>query len=409
MLNINEIRKDFPMLKNITNSGNPLIYFDNSATTLKPKCVIDAVTNYYENMTANVHRGDYDLSHNVDVEYEKARKVIANFINAQKEEIVFTYGTTSSINMVSYGLGEMIIEPNDEIIISEAEHASNILPWYKVADTKKAKIVFVPLDENKRITLENLKKVITKRTKIISLAHIGNVLGYELDVKGVAKLCRENNIIFVLDGAQAIAHKKIDVKDIDCDFYLFSAHKMLGPSGVGAVYGKINLLEEMPPFILGGGSNSRFDNEGNVYLKKSPYKFEAGTPAIEGVIGFKSAVEYLEKIGMDNITKYEKELKDYAISKLKEIKEVTIHNEEADAAIISFNYKGVFAQDLGTHYNAYGIAVRTGQHCAKLLPNIIKVPSVVRASFYFYNTKEEIDKFIEATKKGSEYLDVYFR
>lgn len=409
MHNIEEIRKDFPMLKNITNSGNPLIYFDNSATTLKPQCVIDAVVNYYTNMTANVHRGDYDLSHNVDVEYEKTRKVIANFINAKKEEIIFTNGATSGINMVSYGLGEMIINPGDEIIISEAEHASNILPWYRVADTKKAKIVFVPLDEKGKITIENLKKVITPKTKIISLAHVGNVMGYVLDVKNISKLCRERNIVFVLDGAQGIAHHKIDVKDLDCDFYIFSAHKMLGPSGVGAVYGKIELLEEMPPFILGGGSNSRFDNKGKVYLKKSPYKFEAGTPAIEGVIGFRKAVEYLENIGMDNISKYEKELKDYAIEKLKEIKEVTIYNEETDSAIISFNYKGVFAQDLGTHYNSYGIAVRTGQHCAKLLPDIIKTPSVVRASFYFYNTKEEIDKFIEVTKKGSEYLDVYFR
>lgn len=409
MLNINEIRKDFPMLNNITNSGNPLIYFDNSATTLKPQCVIDAVVNYYENMTANVHRGDYDLSHNVDVEYEKSRQVIANFINAKKEEIVFTNGTTSGINMVSFGLGEMIINPGDEIIISEAEHASNILPWYRVADTKKAKIVFVPLDKDGRITIENLKKVITSKTKIISLAHVGNVLGYLLDVREIAKLCHENNIVFVCDGAQGIAHHKIDVKDLDCDFYIFSAHKMLGPSGVGAVYGKIELLEEMPPFILGGGSNSRFDNKGKVYLKKSPYKFEAGTPGIEGVIGFRKAVEYLEKIGMDNITKYEKELKKYAIEKMKKIKEVTIYNENSDAAIISFNYQGVFAQDLGTHYNSYGIAVRTGQHCAKLLPDILGTPSVVRASFYFYNTYEEIDKFIEVTKKGSEYLDVYFR
>ena len=409
MLNVNEIRKDFPMLKNITNSGNPLIYFDNSATTLKPQSVIDAVSDYYSNMTANVHRGDYDLSHNVDTEYEKTRKVVADFINAEKEEVVFTNGATSGINMVSYGLGEMLINPNDEIIISEAEHASNILPWYRVADTKKAKIVFVPLDSKGRITVENLKKVITEKTKIISLAHVGNVLGYLLDVKEIAKLCKERNIIFVLDGAQGIAHHKVDVKELDCDFYIFSSHKMLGPSGVGAVYGKLNLLEEMPPFILGGGSNSRFDNKGKVYLKKSPYKFEAGTPAIEGVIGFRKAVEYLGKIGMDNITKYEQELKEYALRKLKEIKEVTIYNENCDAAIISFNYKDVFAQDLGTHYNSYGIAVRTGQHCAKLLPDLLGTPSVVRASFYFYNTKEEIDKFIEVTKKGSEYLDAYFR
>ena len=267
MLNVNEIRKDFPMLKNITNSGNPLIYFDNSATTLKPQCVIDAVCNYYSNMTANVHRGDYDLSHNVDVEYEKTRKVLADFINAKKEEIVFTNGTTSGINMVSYGLGEMIINPQDEIIISEAEHASNILPWYRIADTKQAKIVFVPLDKDGKITVENLLKVISEKTKIISLAHVGNVLGYELDVKNISKICQERNIIFVLDGAQSIAHQKIDVKDLGCDFFVISAHKMLGPTGVGAVYGRLDLLEEMPPFILGGGSNSRFDNKGNVYLK----------------------------------------------------------------------------------------------------------------------------------------------
>ena len=409
MFNVNEIRKDFPILKTKTNSGNDLIYFDNSATTLKPKVVIDAVSNYYEKMTANVHRGDYDLSHNVDSEYELTRKVVASFINAQKEEIVFTNGATSGINMVSFGLKEMIIKENDEIIISEAEHASNILPWYRVADEKKAKIIFVPLDNEGRITTKNLLKVITPRTKIISLAHVGNVLGYTLDVKGIAKICKEKGIIFVVDGAQGIPHQKIDVKDLDCDFYIFSSHKMLGPSGVGVVYGKLDLLEEMPPFILGGGSNSRFDNLGKVYLKKSPYKFEAGTPAIEGVIGLRKAIEYLNSIGMENIHAYEKELKEYAVRKLKEIKEITIYNENSDSGIIAFNYEGVFAQDLGTHYNSYGIAVRTGQHCAKLLPNHLKTPSIVRASLYFYNTKEEIDKFIEVSKKGSEYLDAYFR
>ena len=409
MLNVNEIRKDFPMLKNVTNSGNNLIYFDNSATTLKPKCVIDAVSNYYENMTANVHRGDYDLSHNVDSQYELTRKVVANFINAKKEEIVFTNGTTSGINMVSFGLGEMLIKENDEIIISEAEHASNILPWYRVADTKKAKIVFVPLDEEGKITVKNLLSVITPRTKVISLAHVGNVLGYTLDIKEISKITKERGITLVIDGAQGIAHQKVDVKDLDCDFYIFSAHKMLGPSGVGVVYGKLNILEEMPPFILGGGSNSRFDNLGKVYLKKSPYKFEAGTPAIEGVIGFRKAIEYLTNIGMENIHAYEKELKEYAVKKLKEIKEITIYNENSEAGVIAFNYEGVFAQDLGTHYNSYGIAVRTGQHCAKLLPSILNTPSIVRASFYFYNTKEEIDKFIEVSKKGSEYLDAYFR
>ena len=226
MFNVNEIRKDFPILKTKTNSGNDLIYFDNSATTLKPKVVIDAVSNYYEKMTANVHRGDYDLSHNVDSEYELTRKVVASFINAQKEEIVFTNGATSGINMVSFGLKEMIIKENDEIIISEAEHASNILPWYRVADEKKAKIVFVPLDNEGRITTKNLLKVITPRTKIISLAHVGNVLGYTLDVKGIAKICKEKGIIFVVDGAQGIPHQKIDVKDLDCDFYIFSSQSI---------------------------------------------------------------------------------------------------------------------------------------------------------------------------------------
>ena len=409
MLNVEEIRKDFPMLKNITNSGNPLIYFDNSATTLRPKSVIEAVSNYYENMTANVHRGDYDLSHNVDVEYEKTRKTVASFINAQKEEIVFTNGATSGINMVSYGLGEMIINPGDEIIISEAEHASNILPWYRVADTKKAKIIFVPLDEEGKITVENLKSVITEKTKIISLAHIGNVLGHVLDVKSISKICKEKNIKFVLDGAQGIAHQKVDVKDLDCDFMSFSSHKMCGPTGIGVLYGKYDLLLKTDSLMYGGGMNVKFDNCHNMLLKKPPYKFEGGTPAIAEVIGFAAAINYLNEIGMEEIHNYEKQLKEYAISKLNELDNVIVYNKDNESGIITFNIKDVFCQDAGSYFNSKGIALRSGHHCAKLLPNHLNVIGTVRASLYFYNTFEEIDVFVEACKHGGDFLDAFFK
>ncbi len=406
MINVSKIRNDFPMLKNKMH-GKPLIYLDNAATTFKPKCVIDAVVNYYENLGANAHRGDYDLSHDVDVAYESVRNKVGKLINCDAKEVVFTSGASGAINTVAYGLEEFINE-GDEILLSEAEHASNVLPWFNIAHRKGAVIKYIPLTSEGRITIENVKSTITSRTKLISLAHVTNVLGYTLDVKEIIKVAHESNIFVVIDGAQSVPHMVIDVKDLDCDFLCFSAHKMCGPTGVGVLYGKYELLEKMQPIMLGGGMNSRFYTCGDYTLHHAPSKFEAGTPHIEGVIGFGAAIDYLESIGMENIHQYELELKKYAINKMKEIPGVKIYNESNESGVITFNYKDVFAQDIATHFNTYGIAVRAGQHCAKILTDFLKAPATVRASVSFYNTYEEIDFFIEVLKKGDEYLNAYF-
>ena len=407
MINVEEIRRDFPMLSN-TMQGKPLIYLDNAATTFKPKCVIDAVTSYYTTFNANCHRGDYDLSHDVDVAYEEVRSKVGKFINCLDKEVVFTSGASASLNIVANGVGQWL-KQGDEILLNEAEHASNILPWFMVAQATGAIIKYIPLNKEGRLTVENLKNTITEKTKVVSLAHVTNVLAYTIDIKEICKVAHEYGALVVVDGAQSIAHMKVDVKDLDCDFYCFSAHKMLGPTGVGVLYGKYDLLDKMNPLMMGGGMNSRFYSCGSYSLLHAPRKFEAGTPNIEGVIGFGAAIDYLSKIGMENIHEYEHNLKQYAISKLKEIPNIVIYNETNESGVITFNNKNVFAQDLATHFNSYGIAVRAGQHCAKILMNFLGTVATVRASISFYNTKEEIDKFIEVCKKGDEYLDAFFK
>lgn len=406
MFDITKIRKDFPMLNNKKMQGNNLIYFDNSATTLKPQCVIDSINDYYCNYTSNAHRGDYDIAHKVDETFENVRKKVANFINANDSEIVFTSGTSMSINMIAYGLKN--INEDSEILISEQEHASNVLPWFKLAEKTHCKIKYIELDDEGRLTVDNLKKALNKNVKVVSLAHIGNVLGYTFDVKEFAKLIHSVGAIFILDGAQSVPHMKIDVKELDCDFLAFSGHKMCGPTGIGVLYGKYHLLEELDPMLTGGGMNSKFDICGNIGYLNPPLKFEAGTQNIAGVIGLGAAIDYLEKIGMDNINEYEKQLHSYAIKKLKEIDIVHLYNPNADSAIITFNIKDVFAQDAASLFNSYGIAVRSGQHCAKILLNKLQTEVTIRASLYFYNTFEEIDAFVEVCKKGGNFLDAYF-
>ena len=408
-MDVKSIRQDFQMLNNKTMQGKPLVYFDNAATSLKPNCVVDAIVDYYHNYTSNVHRGDYDLSAKADKEYEEARKVVAKFINAEVNEVVFTSGTTASINIIAHGFATSLLKEGDEILLNEAEHASNILPWYDIAKQTKAVVKYIPLDEHGKVTVENFVKTITPKTKIISIAHISNVLGFEADIKQIVKEAHRHNIIVVVDGAQSAPHIKIDVKDLDCDFFVFSGHKMCGPSGIGVLYGKYELLNQTSATILGGGMNAKFDSCGNILLKKPPHKFEGGTPAIEAAIGLKAAIRYLENIGMENIAAYEKELKDYAISKLTKLDNVIIYNKTATSGIVTFNIKDVFCQDAGTYFNSKGIAVRSGHHCAKILPNYLHVNGTVRASFYFYNTKEEIDVFVDACKNGGDFLDAFFK
>lgn len=407
MFNVKEIRKDFPMLNGVKMQNHDMIYFDNAATSLKPQCVIDAITEYYTSYTANAHRGDYDIAHKVDIKFEEARKIVAEFINANANEVVFTSGASMGLNIVAYGLMPFINE-GDEILLTEAEHASNVLPWFKVAHERKAIIKYIPLTEDGRLIQDNLNKTISNKTKVVSIAHVSNVLGFVSDVKTLAAIAHNYGAYFVCDGAQSTPHMKIDVKDLDVDFFSFSGHKMLGPTGIGVLYGKYKHLESIDPLMTGGGMNTSFDMCGDVGLQIPPLKFEAGTQNIAGVIGLAQAIKYLTKIGMDNIEEYEKELKKYAISKLEKLDNVIIYNKDSESGIITFNIKGVFAQDAGSYFNYKGICVRTGLHCAKLLVNYLQTDSTVRASLYFYNTKEEIDAFVDACKNGGDFLDAFF-
>ena len=382
-------RDDFPMLK------QDLIYLDNGATTFKPKSVIDAMDEYYNSYSANAHRGDYSISYKVDVNYEESRVKVAKFINASPEEVVFTSGATESLNLIVNGFFDNLLEPGDEIIISNSEHASNVLPWFRLANKHNLVIKYVPLDSNLHITLDAIKSVVSPKTKVISLAEITNVVGDIRPIKEICEYAHANNIFVVCDGAQSVPHKKTDVKDSDVDFLAFSAHKMCGPTGIGVLYGKKELLEEVEPMSLGGGMNESFDSPSEIYLKDLPQRLEAGTPNIAGVIGLGAAVDYLESIGMETISIYEQKLKKYLIDKLSQIPYIQIVNEEADSGIVAFNVEGIFSQDVAFFLNKYNICVRAGNHCAKILKNSIGVKNTIRVSLYFYNTKEEIDDLVE--------------
>lgn len=407
MLEIAKIRRDFPMLNGTKMHNQPLIYFDNGATTLKPQCVIDAVCNYLTNYSGNAHRGDYDLSHDVDVQFERTRELVSKFINCDSKEVVYTYGSTDGLNLVAFGYGLTHLNEGDEILITLAEHASNTLPWFEVSKQTGSVVKYVDLDEDGRLTVENVIKAISDKTKIISIAQITNVLGFDSPIKEICKIAHEKGIIVCVDGAQSVPHQRVDVKDLDLDFMVFSGHKMCGPTGIGILYGKYDLLQDTTPTRFGGGSNSRYKSCGLVKLKNAPIKFEAGTPNIEGVIGLGAAIEYLMSIGMDNIHEYELQLRQYAIKKLLELDNIEVYNPNGQGAI-TFNIKGVFSQDGASLFNTYGIAVRSGQHCAKILDEFLKVSQTLRVSFYFYNTFEEIDKFIEVCKKGDDFLDAFF-
>lgn len=386
-------REDFEVL------NNGYIYFDNGATTFKPKCVLDSIKDYYTKYTANAHRGDYDFSLIVDEKYENTRSLVKDFINAKKaKEIIFTSGATMSLNQIIFGYFKNYLKEDDEVLITKAEHASNILPWFELENTNQIKVNYIPLNENHILELETLKKNITNHTKVISIAHITNVVGDIRPIREIIKYAHERNILVVVDGAQSVPHLKIDVQDLDIDFLAFSAHKMLGPTGVGIMYAKEEFLNNMTPLAFGGGMNASFVSDGTRQYKDIPYLFEAGTQNIEGVIAFGEAISYLNKIGMDKIENYEKNLKEYALKRLKEIDDIIIYNENTESGIIAFNYKDVFAQDLAVYLNKYKICVRAGNHCAKILKDEIGIKNTCRLSFYLYNTYEEIDKLIEVLK-----------
>ena len=368
MFDLNKIKNDFPMFKNNKEmQGKNFVYFDNASTTFKPQSVIEKINKYYTSECVNSHRGDYDIAHKVDEQVLKTRRNVAKFINADINEVVFTSG--------------------DEILINEAEHASDVLPWFEIARKKGLVVKFIPLDEKGRITLDSIKACVTDKTKIISIAQVSNVLGYKNDVKEICSFAHSKSIIVCVDGAQSVPHMKVDVKDIDCDFLIFSAHKMCGPTGIGILYGKYNLLNKMDSFLVGGGDNITFDLGCSVSYLNPPEKFEAGTLNLAGIYGLDAAIDYINTVGIENIEKYETELRKYAISKLEKNQNLIIYNKDADSGIITLNYKGVFAQDEATYLNSKGICVRSGQHCAKLLTNFLNANATVRISMYFYNTK----------------------
>ena len=374
-----------------------IVYLDNGATTLKPKVLSEAISDYYNNYSANAHRGDYDMSLKVDTMYEKTRTLVKELINAKSEkEIVFTSGATDSLNKIIFGYAKNILNEEDEVLITKAEHASNILPWFELSDQIRIKVKYINLTDDYKVTLDNVKKSITVKTKIISLAHITNVVGDVRPLEEIIEYAHKNNILVIVDGAQAVAHKPIDVQKLDIDFLAFSAHKMCGPTGVGVLYGKEELLKNMMPIILGGGMNASFEEDSTRVYSELPHRFEAGTPNIAGVIGFGRVLEYLLDIGMEKLNNYEQELRKYAISKLKKNNNLIIYNENSESGIITFNYHNVFSQDLAIYLNKYNICVRAGNHCAKILKNEIGVKNTCRVSLYFYNTKDDIDKLVDA-------------
>ena len=393
-------REDFEIL------NKDFIYFDNSATTLKPKKVVNEVINYYTKYTANAHRGDYDNSLKVDTMYEGVREKVRDLINAKrKEEIVFTSGATMSINMVVFGFMKNKLKKGDEVLLTKMEHASNVLPWLELEKSIGIKIKYIPLDKDYKVTIENVKDMINENTKVISIAHVTNTIGDIRPIKEIGELARKKNIYLVVDAAQSVPHFDIDVQELNIDFLGFSAHKMLGPTGVGVLYGKYELLDEMIPLTFGGGMNNFFEENGDLEYKMLPTRLEAGTPNIAGVIGLGAAIDYINSLGYENIKMKEQELRKYLIDNLKKIDNVIIYNENSDSAIVLFNLKDVFAQDTAVYLNNYNICVRAGNHCAKMAKDEIGIKNTCRISLYFYNTKEEIDKLITVLQNSKNIFN----
>lgn len=391
MFDVNEIRKDFPMLVN----HPELIYFDNGATSLKPKCVIDAVNDFYMHHTSNVHRGDYAIAAQNDALYDETRKQVAKLINCNPDEVVYTHNVSQSMNQIAYGMGHDFLKAGDTVLISKVEHASNILPWFHLEQEHGIKVRYIPTDDEGNISIEEFEKCFDETVKAVSVAEVTNVLGSVQPVKQMCRIAHEHGAYMIVDGAQSVPHMPVDVRDLDIDFMGFSAHKMCGPGGVGILYGKKELLEKMTPMLYGGDMNARFYSNGEVILKDVPVKFEAGTPNIEGVIGTGEACRYLMQVGMDNIHQYEMELRAYFCEQLSKLDNIVIYNKDNLSGPIDFNVKDVFAQDAASYLASKNIAVRSGNHCAKLLHEVIGTDQTLRASLYFYNTKEEVDRFVK--------------
>lgn len=400
----NDFSAQFPQLKTKINDHR-LVYLDNGATTLKPQVVIDELTTYYSSEVANVHRGVHTLSELGTMRFEETRQTVKEFINAKStNEIIFTKGTTESINLLAEVFAEKFIQPGDEILVSTMDHHSNMVPWYMAAKKKDAKLIEIPITDHGEIDLEVFKKLLNPKVKMVSLCHISNTLGTINPIKELVQLTHQVGAYFNLDAAQSASHIKIDVQDLDIDFMAFSAHKMYGPNGVGVFYGKENLLELLPPYQGGGAMISSVKFE-HVEFNSLPFKFEAGTPVIAEVIAFKAALKFLSKIGLENIAKHEHQLLIYAEEKLKEISGLKIIGEAKNkASVISFIIDGVHPHDLGTLLNKQGIAIRTGHHCTQPLMKRMNTQFTARASIAFYNTQEDIDCLVNGIKKSLEFL-----
>ena len=393
-------REDFDIL------STGIIYLDNAATTQKPRSVVSEIVDYYTKYTANAHRGDYDISLKVDEKYDGVREKVRDFINAEtSKEIIFTKGSTESFNMIIFGFMANYLKKEDRVLLTKGEHASNILPWLTLSKKIGFTIDYIDLEDDYSVSIEKVKEKIYENTKVISIAHISNSIGDLRPVKEIGEICKRNNILFVLDATQSIGHLKVDVLDLNVDFLGFSAHKMLGPTGVGVLYGKLNLLEELVPIEYGGGMNISFSSDGEYELKSLPNRLDAGTRNIEGVIGLGAAIDYLESVGLDRIHEYEMNLKRYLVERLSTVPNIKIYNKSLDTGVLLFNINNYFSQDVAIYLNKFNICIRAGNHCAKMLQEAICDTNTCRISLYFYNTKEEIDILVNALMNQDKILD----
>jgi cysteine desulfurase/selenocysteine lyase len=405
MLSTAKIRKDFPILK-IKIHGKKLIYLDSAATAQRPACVINAISDYYKTYNSNIHRGIHKLAEESTLAYERAHEKVARFIDAEsKEEIVFTRNATEAINLVAHTIARKRLLLGDEILLTQMEHHANLVPWQQVAKETGAKLKFVKITKDGRLDVDDFKRQLSDKVKFVSISHVSNVLGTVNPVEELTKLAHGVGALVLVDAAQSVPHMAVDVKKIDADFVAFSGHKMLGPTGIGVLYGKKALLEQMEPLLFGGDmvSEVRFDS---AKWNELPWKFEAGTPNIAGAIGLAAAIDYLERLGIANVAKHTKELTNYALTKLRKVGNVDIYGPKNRMGVISFNVKGIHPHDLATLLDREGIAIRAGHHCAMPLHGVLGIPASARVSFYLYNTKEDVDKFIKTLLKVKKFFGV---
>ncbi|GEM03850.1 cysteine desulfurase SufS [Halolactibacillus miurensis] len=406
-MTILDVKSDFPILDQTIN-GHQLVYLDSAATAQKPQVVIDAVNDYYKFDNANVHRGVHTLGQRATDAYEGARETVTKFINAkQSKEIIFTRGTTESINIVARSYGDAFITAGDEIVLTEMEHHSNLIPWQQVAKRTGATLKFIPLEADGTMTMTAVKQTVTEKTKLVAITHVSNVLGTINPIKDITAHAHDMGAVVVVDGAQAVPHMAVDVQDLDCDFYAFSGHKMGAPTGIGVLYGKEKLLNQMDPVDY-GGEMIDFVSLTDATWKELPWKFEGGTPIIAGAVGLASAIGYLQSIGFDKITAHEQALTDYAIKELKKIDGIDIYGPDKRCGLVTFNLTDVHPHDTATVLDSFGVAVRAGHHCCQPLMKWLKVTATARASFYVYNTFEDVDLFIDGLKQAKEFFGDVF-